>query len=85
MTATVTNFGGNLGVLFPPVLLKNIHFIENENVEMLVKDDNSIIITRIESKKHFTTKERIAMFCGTADDVHSTETDWGTPQGLEIW
>jgi len=84
MIATVTNFGNNLGVQFPKSVLKNMHISENDNVEILVKD-NTIIIKRKESKKHLTTKERIAAFCGTIDDVQASETDWGKPQGQEIW
>ena len=83
MTATITNFGDNLGVMFPKSLLKNLHFFENENVELFVKDD-SVIITRLESKKRLTTKERISAFCGSITDVHS-EIDWGKPQGKEVW
>ena len=35
-------------------------------------------------KKHITTKERIDAFCSTVED-NQTETDWGKPQGKEIW
>ena len=84
MIATVTNFGNSFGVQCPKSLLKNVHIFENEDVEILGKY-NSIIITRRESKKHFTTKERIAVFCETKEDVQLSETDWGKPQGKEIW
>ena len=47
--------------------------------------DNSIIIKRWENKKHLTTKERIAAFCETMEDVQLSEIDWGKPQGEEIW
>jgi len=52
--------------------------------EILVKN-NSIIIKRREDKKHLTTKERIAAFNGTMEDIQFSETDWGKPQGKEIW
>jgi len=84
MTATVTSFGDSLGVLFPKSLLKNMHFLEDEDVEVLVRD-NSLIITRRENKKRLTTKERIAAFCGKAEDVQLSEIDWGKPQGKEVW
>jgi antitoxin component of MazEF toxin-antitoxin module len=84
MITTITNFGNNLGVLFPKSFLKNVEISENDDVEILVKD-NSIIITRREIKKHLTTKERIATFSGTMEDVTFSETDWGKPQGHEIW
>jgi len=84
MIATVTNLGDSLGVLFPKSLLKNVEISEHDDVEILVKD-NSIIIKRREIKKHLTTKERISAFCGTIEDVQFSETDWGKPQGKEIW
>ena len=85
MITTVTNFGGNLGVQLPKSLLKNAHIFENDNVEILLKD-NSIIIKRQESKRHLTTKERIAAFCcDTIDNAQLSEIDWGKPQGKEIW
>jgi antitoxin component of MazEF toxin-antitoxin module len=47
--------------------------------------DNSIVIKRSEKKKHLTTKERIAAFRDTMKPVQISETDWGKPQGKEIW
>jgi len=83
MTATVTNFGDNLGVQFPKSLLKNVRILENDDVEIFVKN-NSIIIKRQENKKHLTTKERIAAF-GEKIEAGKFEIDWGKPQGKEIW
>ena len=54
MRATVTNFGDNLGIQFPKSLLKNMQISENDDVEILVKD-NSIIIKRHETPKRLTT------------------------------
>ena len=68
MIATVTNFGNSLGVQFPKSLLNDIHFLENEDVEIFVKDER-VIIARQEGKKHLTTKERIAAFFDTIEDV----------------
>ena len=36
------------------------------------------------NRQHLTTKERIAAFCATIEDKQA-ETDWGKPQGKEIW
>ena len=83
MITTVTNFGDGLGVQLPQSLLKNVRISENDDVEILAKN-NCIIIKRRESKKYLTTKERITAF-GTMDDVPLSETDWGKPQGKEIW
>ena len=84
MITTVTNLGDSLGVQFPKSFLKNVHISEHDDVEILVKN-NSIIIKRQESKKHLTTKERIAACYDTMEDVHFSEIDWGKPQGKEIW
>ena len=83
MYATVANFGNNIGVLFPKTFLKEVQISENDNVEILVKN-NSIIIKRLEGKKHLSTKERIASFCETMDNVQFSEIDWGKPQGEEM-
>ena len=37
------------------------------------------------SRQHLTTKERIAAFGETTEDVQISEIDWGKPQGKEIW
>jgi len=84
MITTLTNFGDNLGVQFPKSLLKNVPIFENDDVEVCVIN-NSLVIKPIERKKHLTTKERIAAFCGTMEYVQLSETDWGKPQGKEIW
>jgi len=84
MITTVSNFGDSLGIQFPKSLLKNMHISENDDVEILVRGSN-IIIKQRKDKKHFTTKERIAAFCNTVEDIQSSEIDWGKPQGKEIW
>ena len=84
MITTVTNFGDKLGVHFPKSLLKKVHIFENDDVEILVKD-SSIIIKRSGSKKHLTTKERIAAFDEIIEKGQLTEIDWGKPQGKEVW
>ena len=84
MIATISNFGNSLGVIFPESLLKNVHISEDDNVEFFV-NGNSIIMKRQESRKHLTTKERISSFCGSIGDTQVSETDWGKPQGKEVW
>jgi antitoxin MazE len=83
MKTTISSFGDSLGVKFPKSLLKRVPIFENDDVEILIRNNN-IIIKRQESKKHLTTKERIAAFCQTVEDIQS-EIDWGKPQGKEIW
>jgi antitoxin component of MazEF toxin-antitoxin module len=84
MITTVTNIGDSLGIQLPKSLLKGVPISENDCVEIIV-EDSSIIIKRSEIKKHFTTKERITAFCDTMEVAPLYETDWGKPQGKEIW
>jgi hypothetical protein len=35
--------------------------------------------------RHITTKERIAAFGETMEEIKISEFDWGKPQGKEIW
>jgi len=84
MVTTLTNFGDSLGVQFPKSLLKNVPIFENDKVEVFAVN-NSIVIKRMERKKHLTTKERIETFHETIEYVQPSETDWGKPQGKEIW
>ena len=55
MITTIANFGDNVGVQIPKSLLKNVRISENEDVEILVRD-NCLIIKQREDKKHLTTK-----------------------------
>jgi len=84
MITTFTHFGDNLGIQFPKSLLKNVPILENDDVELFIMD-NSIVIKRLERRKHFTTKERIAAFCNTKECIQLSEIDWGKPQGREVW
>jgi antitoxin component of MazEF toxin-antitoxin module len=84
MITTFSNFGDTLGIQLPKSLLKSVPIFENDDVEVFVAD-NSVVIKRLERKKHLTTKERIDAFCETMEDVQLSETDWGIPQGKEIW
>ena len=84
MIATVTDFGNNLGIQFPKSFLNKVQISENDDVEIFVMNNN-IVIKRRENPKHLTTKERIAAFCETMDDIQLSEIDWGKPQGKEIW
>ena len=89
MITTVTNYGDSLGIQFPKALWENVHISENDHVEIRIKN-NVIMIKRQESKKHRTTKERIATFGNkTIEDVMQNQlsetVDWGKPQGKEVW
>jgi antitoxin MazE len=88
MITRVTNYGDTLGIRFPKSLLEDVHISENDSVEVQAKN-GVILITKQTVKNHYTTKERIAAFRETAptdaEQNQSAETDWGKPQGKEIW
>jgi antitoxin component of MazEF toxin-antitoxin module len=84
MVTTLSNFGDYFGVQFPKSFLERVSIFENDDVEVSVME-NSIIIKRLERKKHLTTKERIVAFSETAELPLLSETDWGEPQGKEVW
>jgi len=44
-----------------------------------------IMTKRRENKEHLSTKERIAAFGNTMEDIQLSEIEWGQPQGKEIW
>jgi len=84
ITATVTNFGDSLGIQFPKSLLKNAPISENDDVEILIRN-NRLIVKSLKDARHLTTKERIVAFCEATENVQLSEVDWGKPQGKEIW
>ncbi|MDR2145597.1 MAG: hypothetical protein LBE91_03945 [Tannerella sp.] len=84
MITAFTNLGDNVGIQFPKSLLQNMPFSEDDEVEILIADKN-IVIKRVEERRHLTTKERISSFGESEVPVPLSETDWGKPQGREIW
>jgi len=84
MITTIRNFDDSLWVQFPEPLLQNFQIFENDDVEILVKNNN-IVIKPHKDKTHLSTKDRIAAFYDAADNILSSEVEWGTPQGEEIW
>jgi len=64
--------------------LRDLPIYENDNVEILIKN-NSIVIKKHENRKHFTTKERISAFNGASENFQLSEIEWGKPMGKEIW
>ena len=85
MITTVRNYGNNLGIQIPKSLWQDVHIYENDNVEIRIRN-NAIVIERQESKKHLSTKERIALFFDKPTEIDQlSEMDWGMPQGKEVW
>jgi antitoxin component of MazEF toxin-antitoxin module len=79
MQTTIVKWGNNQGIRIPKTFLKDIHVSENDPVDIMVSDEK-IIIKKVKSINHKTTKERLAEFCGTnfnQKGAGQTETDWG--------
>jgi antitoxin MazE len=87
MQTTIVKWGNSQGIRIPKTFLKNIHVSENDPVDITLSDEK-IIIKKVKSKKHKTTKERLVEFYGTNfNQKHIThrEIDWGKSAGKEIW
>jgi antitoxin MazE len=85
MQTTIVKWGNNQGIRIPKTFLKDIHVSENDPVDIIVSDEK-IIIKKIKSIKHRTTKERLVEFYGANFDQKRTgqsEIDWGKAVGEE--
>jgi len=82
MQTTITKWGNSQGVRLPKPLLESAHLLEDDIVEVIVKDD-SIIIKKTENKRrHRTLKERLAGFDG---EYIGQEWDTGPSVGNEVF
>ena len=86
MTATIVKYKKERGIKLPQTFLRRLNIIENDEVEIWLNND-MIMLRKLFSKKHKTTKERLHDFYGTIlpDTEKPTEIDWGQPVGQEIW
>jgi antitoxin MazE len=87
MQTTIVKWGNSQGIRIPKAFLKNIHVSENDPVDIILSDEK-IIIKKIKSKKHKTTRERLVEFYGANFDqkgVGQKEIDWGMAIGKEKW
>jgi antitoxin MazE len=87
MQTTIVKWGNSQGIRIPKAFLKNIHVSENDPVDIVVSDE-TIIIKKINYKKHKTIQERLVEFYGTNFDQKRTiqkEIDWGKAVGKEKW
>ena len=87
MYANVRRLGSSREIRLPNAVMKNAGFRENDRVEISYQND-SITIRRA-STPHRTLEERLTAFYGKPLEeisaVSMPETDWGKPEGEEIW
>ena len=84
MTTNIMKWGNSQGIRIPKYLLDQIHWSENEQIEIAVNESkDEIIIKRAMTKEpQKSIQELFADYTGT---YNPTEIDWGEPQGNEIW
>jgi antitoxin MazE len=87
MQTTIVKWGNSQGIRLPKAFLQNIHLMENDTVDVTL-DNEKIIIKKIFTKVHKTTKQRLNEFYGGQFEQNALpqkEIAWGKPVGNEVW
>ena len=87
MQTTVVKWGNSQGIRLPKAFLKSIQITENDPVDITLENEK-IVIKKINSREHKTTKQRLIEFYGEKFKRNASpqkEIDWGKPVGNEIW
>ncbi len=79
MKTRISKWGNSLAVRIPKLFSDETSLADGSSVEITVRD-GSIIITPVSSD--YVLDDLVEGI--TADNRH-TETDWGDPQGSEVW
>lgn len=88
MYATIQKWGNSQGLRIPKSLLDTAGLRENDRVELKLSDDG-ITIRKAAPFRHRTLEERLTSYYGKpVEEIGRSdgeETDWGSPQGDEVW
>ncbi|WP_432650180.1 AbrB/MazE/SpoVT family DNA-binding domain-containing protein [Huintestinicola sp.] len=79
MTTTIQKWGNSQGIRIPKIILDTVHWTDNEELTLIVKD-NEVVIRKANERK--SLKE---LFEGYDGEYVPEEIDWGEPVGKEIW
>ena len=79
MTTTIQKWGNSQGIRLPKIILDTVHWNDNEELTLIVKD-NEVVIRKANERK--SLKDLFEGFDG--EYVHE-EIDWGEPVGKEVW
>ena len=79
-TTQISKWGNSLGVRIPKALAEDAHLREGESVTLTVARGGGLVIR--EARKKYRLSELVTGI--TAKNRHG-ETEWGGPQGQEIW
>jgi antitoxin MazE len=76
----LTKWGNSLAVRIPKAVAEDARLREGEPVTLTVARPGSLVIKR--ARRKYRLSQLVARI--TAKNRHE-ETDWGEPQGKEIW
>lgn len=78
-TATLKKWGNSIGLLLPAGIAKATHLSSGTRVEIDIADGALVI-------RKAATQSPLEELCDgiTEENLHG-ETDWGQPQGREVW
>ena len=77
---TISKWGNSLAVRIPRAIAKHAQLSAGDQVALAVDADGSIVLRS--KRRKYALAELVARI--TPKNRH-TETDWGRPQGKEIW
>lgn len=78
-TATLKKWGNSIGLLLPAGLAKATHLSSGTRVEIDVADGALVI------RKAAVQSPLEDLCAGITEENLHRETDWGQPQGREVW
>ena len=81
MTVKIQKWGNSRGIRIPKVILDDLFWSDNEEVDLTVSD-GKIIIERTEKAVRPDIHELFAGYKGSYEPV---DIDWGEPSGREVW
>ena len=79
MKSHISKWGNSLALRIPKALSGELELEDGAEVELFVQD-GSIIIKPVSSIYHLDDLVR-----GITPENRHTETDWGAPEGSEVW
>lgn len=78
-TVTLKKWGNSIGLLLPAAIAKSVHLTSGVKVEIHVADETLVI-------RKTQGQSRLDAMCAAITPTHlHDETDWGEPQGSEVW
>ena len=89
MNTVIQKWGNSQGIRIPKIILDETGFSENDRIE-IIADNNSIILKKMEQKKHLTLSQRLEAFykmpIDKIEQIEQFEEIYtGNAVGEEIW